>query len=146
MSKTINPVLFVLTILVLSACTDDKRQQVSFEDLRLSETKTALTIAYYSAQGEPVPHGTTLLPNTEYTLEIQSESPVNFKFRSTDGFELIDAAPALPELSRTQKYRIKTTTTEQIDPFFSVHTIFEDDNGDLRKERAQLFLWSAYAN
>jgi len=135
--------LWASVILMLSACADERQDQVKFENLASTNTKSELRVSYYTPAGELIAERTPLSANTEYILEITSDQPAGFKFRKTDGFTFVEPDVNMFDVSTTKRYRIKTNADENIVPFFSAYPILKNDKGDLVKERPQLFLRAA---
>lgn len=143
MRKTLIAFSLIVALIGQTSCTDDKGQEIKFENLKLIETKTELQVSYYTTDGDLIPASTPLAPNTEYELEIKSDVPASFKFRKTDGFNLVEEYSNLSDLSEKTRLRIKTTDEPNIDPFFSVFVVLKSEKGEYVKERAQLFLKSS---
>lgn len=128
----------LLTVMWLMISCTEETSSVKFEDIKLSETKSLIEVSIMTLDGSEV-EANRLQPNQVYRLQLKGSVPISFKFRQVDGFDFVSIDKSVFSLSSRKSYEIKTHDGVR-SIFFSVIPIIKDEQGELKKERAQLFL------
>lgn len=135
--KVISNCLLLAVMWLTISCTEET-SSVKFDDIKLSETKSLIEVSILTIDGFEV-EANRLQSNQVYRLQLKSNAPFGLKFRQVDGFDFVSVEKSIFSLSPRKSYEIKTHDGVQ-SIFFSVIPIIKDELGELKKERAQLFL------